>query len=268
MDHQLNEIFLKSGIEYASALKYEDCREINPGLIKKLGFIPRSVIMFLLPYFVSIPQNFSAYASSVDYHILLNKIGEEILLELKKLYPENQFAIFGDHSPIDERKAAATCGLGIIGDNGLLINEKYGSYVFIGEFISDLEGESLGEIKREEIKYCEHCGKCKNACPTAALSNCENACLSAITQKKGELSEEEVSLMLSQNTVWGCDACQRACPYNSAPAFTPVSSFYTDRIDALSSADIERMSDEEFASRAFSWRGRNTILRNLKYLGY
>ena len=268
MKKEFEEIFIRAGLEYVTALDFEDCRVINPRLLNKLSFSPKSVIAFLVPYFVDEPLNFSAYAASLDYHTVINEIGKGLLGELGALNPKNSFALFADHSPIDERGAAAFGGLGIIGDNRLLINEKYGTYVFIAEIISDLDVEAIGEAENKEIKYCEHCNRCKGACPSGALREPLNPCLSAITQKKGELSEEEIKIMLDADTVWGCDACQRVCPHNSSVALTPISAFYGERITRLTTAEIEKMSDEDFFVRAFSWRGKNTVLRNLKYLGY
>ena len=102
---------------------------------------------------------------------------------------------YGDHSPIDECHGAIISGLGVLGDNGLVINEKYGSYVFVADVICDVEPEKLGEVSRYEIRRCEHCGICKSSCPTGILCGKGNDCLSAITQRKGELSDSEITLM-------------------------------------------------------------------------
>ena len=265
---QLKNAFSEINVEFYNTIKYCDCRTINLGLLKKLDYEPRSATLFLLPYYVDQVENFSLYAASRDYHLIIKEIGEIILPKLEAAFPENHFSIFGDHSPIDERQAASYAGLGVLGDNGLLINEKYGSYVFIAEIISDVQPELLGYSGCKDVRYCEHCGLCRSACPTAILAGNTMDCLSAITQHKGELREDEVTLMKSCNTVWGCDACQLVCPHNKDALMTPISEFYKDRITRLSTDTIEAMSDEDFSKRAFSWRGKKTILRNLKLLGY
>ena len=117
-------------------------------------------------------------------------------------FPENSFSAFVDNSPIPEVKTAALAGLGVVGENGLLITEEFGSWVFIGEIVTDL----FIECEEREIKSCIKCGKCKKVCPA------KNECLSAVSQKKGELSSEEERLLKENNIVWGCDICQEVCP--------------------------------------------------------
>ena len=92
----------------------------------------------------------------------------------------------------------------------------------------------------------------------------KSECLSAITQKKGELSEHERHLMLENNTVWGCDICQNVCPYTKNAEYTKIPFFEKEIITTLTQELVEGMSDEEFSSRAFSWRGRGVLIRNLK----
>jgi epoxyqueuosine reductase QueG len=117
-----------------------------------------------------------------------------------------------------------------------------------------------------EIRTCAHCGKCKAACPTGILRGEGADCLSAITQKKGELSEDEKALMRKYNTAWGCDICQTVCPYNRTPMVTPIAFFKESLIPNLTSDCLEEMSKEAFAERAFAWRGRATVARNIGIL--
>jgi epoxyqueuosine reductase len=156
-------------------------------------------------------------------------------------------------------------GLGILGENGLVINEKYGSYVFVAELLTDSLPELIGAVKPREIMKCEGCGACLNACPTGRLSD-EGECLSDITQKKGELSSDEKALICRCNTAWGCDVCQRVCPHNSSPEKTPIEFFQKELITSLTADDIIAMDEESFYKRAYSWRGKKTILRNLEII--
>ena len=266
MKEKIKSIFNKHGIEYFAVLDYSRTEEINPRLRAGLTFSPKSVIVFLVPYYVGECENFSRYAASLDYHLVIKDLTDSLIGELKNIYEGATFCAFGDHSPINERHAALTASLGFLGDNGLLINEKYGSYVFVADLISDI-GPNLIPYDAPSVEgACLHCGACKRACPTGILRGESSDCLSAITQKKGDLTEEEIVLMRRVGTVWGCDLCQSACPYNKSPKTTPIDAFLNDRLHRLTTELVEEMSEEEFSRRAFAWRGRKTMLRNLKAL--
>lgn len=267
MKKEIEEFFSERKIEYFAALDYKDAYEISPEIMKRESFTPRSIIVFLIPYYAGTPTNLSAYAASLDYHLCIKEISEELISLMRTLYPENSFRAYGDHSPIYEVGAALTAGLGIRGDNGLFINEKYGTYVFVADLVSDIFPSELGAVKTG-VRECLHCGKCKASCPTGILRGEGKDCLSAITQRKGELSDSEVALMRKCNTVWGCDLCQSVCPYNENPEKTPIEFFYRDRIDTLTTELLNSLSKEEFKKRAFGWRGRAVVERNLKHLDY
>jgi len=263
----IKSFFENEKIEYFAVLPYCVCRETSPEIMAREEFAPKSVIIFLTPYYTGKGENISRYAVSLDYHIYVRDVASRLAEVLKQHFPEATFRAFGDHSPIDERHAAISAGLGILGDNGLVINEKYGTYVFVAELICDVPAEALGEISTPApLSFCEHCGACKKACPTKILSGEGDACLSFITQKKGELAELEKELMIRHNTVWGCDECQSACPHNESPEITPIPFFHEERIEKLTGEILSSLSKQEFKRRAFSWRGRKTVERNLKIL--
>lgn len=120
----------------------------------------------VFPYFESLrPGNISVYARGMDYHAVLKARLSSAAEALKGLYPESRFKIYVDASPYPEVRAAALCGLGVLGKNGLLITERYGSYVFIGTIASDLELQ----YEKNEIKNCIGCMACVRACPGGAL---------------------------------------------------------------------------------------------------
>ena len=265
MRAEIEKFFFDNKIEYFSCASYGDLYELSPEIMAREGFTPKSTIVFLVPYYVSKPKNISVYAVSLDYHIILRTITDGLISLLSEIYPDNHFRGYGDHSPIDEVGAALIGGLGLRGDNGLLINEKYGSYVFIGDVVTDVLPEELGAVKLP-IKECLHCKRCLNACPTGILRGESGECLSAITQKKGELSEYEIALMKRCNTVWGCDFCQSACPYNEKAGKTPIEFFYEQRIECLTSDILLSLDKKILRERAFGWRGRKVVERNLKAL--
>lgn len=236
-----------------------DCRAKN-----RLPENAKSVIVTCFPYLLNEESyencNISKYAVVEDYHtVALNRL-KTAVNQLHELYPENKFAAFADNSPIPEVKAACLAGLGVRGMNSLLITEKYGSYVFIGEIVSDLQLDAADS----EEKSCIKCGRCLIKCPSGAL--CENGfqkelCLSEITQKKGELSEKEKQLMLDCGCVWGCDICQDICPMNQNAAQTEIEEF-------LSSAIANISEGCSLEGRAYEWRGRKVIERNISLQKY
>ena len=233
------------------------CRIIYEGLLARSLPEAKSVIIFAVPYYAgAFPgRNISLYALSKDYHLYLKGLNERLTAFLKDRFPSATFAGFGDHSPIAERQAAASAGLGILGDNGMLITEKYGSYIFIGEMFTDLDTAE----QPKEIRRCRSCGACKKACPGHF-----DVCASGIGQRKGTLTAEEELLVKKTGLVWGCDLCQTVCPYNRSPEITPIAFFKEDLCPYVRTEEIEEMPKEAFSARAFGWRGKQPLLRNLK----
>ncbi len=262
----IDKFFQKEKIEYFSSLSYNDVEVIRQSIVAREDFIPKSVIVYLAPYYAGETKNISKYAAARDYHLYIRDLNCRLISELRKTYPENSFKGYCDSSPIDERSAAAIAGLGMLGDNRLLINEKYGSYVFIAEILTDIEPEILRAARPKGVAHCQGCGLCKEKCPTSHLQSCSSECLSGITQRKGDLTEKEVEIMRKCGTVWGCDVCQDVCPHNQNPKITPISFFKEDRIEELTSEVLCAMDKKTFFERAFSWRGRKTLERNIEYL--
>lgn len=249
-------VFKNENIEYIGILPMECCKIINQSLYERTCPWAKSVILFLVPYYTEDrpERNISLYAVPRDYHSYMAELIDRVVQRLQYLQPDRRFRGMADHSPIAEISAAAMADLGIIGDNHCLINQKYGSYVFIGEIFTDM----ITAQTPKEPEHCPHCNKCKKACPS--LHNC----LSALTQQKGELSDDVLKLMKKNNTAWGCDICQIVCPLNRKVQKTPIEFFWQDRIFTLTPEAIEKMSDDELKTRAFGWRKRKTITRNIK----
>ena len=266
MHIDLKTFFAKENIEYFGALPIEDVRCTFPELLLRDGISPRSAIVYLVPYYGGETVNLSRYAAARDYHLYIRELNSRLSEYLSLARPGSVNKGYGDHSPIDERHAALSLGLGVAGKNGLILNEKYGSYVFVGDMLTDISPEELSASAPKAIKPCIGCGKCISACPTGILGGKGEDCLSAITQKKGELSEREISLMRKYNTAWGCDECQACCPYNKKEALSPISFFLEDRIEEITRDLLLSLDKAAFSSRAFAWRGRKTIERNIEIL--
>ena len=263
MINTLRPVLNENGIELVGAVSLGDCTITKPYLLEREGISEGTAFIFAAPYYTAEGDgSVSAYAIPRDYHLFFLELFPKLISVLKMRFPENKFVCFADHSPIKEVEAAAKCGLGIIGKNGLLITEKYSSFVFLAALITDAKTN----LSPRNISECEDCGLCKKACPSG-LSKKE--CLSAITQKKGELSEQEEDLIKKYGTVWGCDICQRVCPHTkeaiaTGTVYTPIDFFKKDRIPFPTYRIIQEMTDEEFSFRAYSWRGKDVLLRNLK----
>ncbi len=226
-------------------------------------------VVAIFPYFVADEQgNLSMYARGKDYHTVVREKLQplaEVIRELGATDPQ----IHVDNGPLDDRGAAHKAGLGFYGRNGMLINPEFGSYFFIGQIIHDLDIEPDGEMTQS----CLDCGRCERECPGRALGGGKVdvvKCLSEITQKKGELTAEEVELIKKQKTIWGCDVCQRVCPHNRGLKTTAIPEFMEGRLQSLERCDVEGLSNSEFKEKygeyAFSWRGKGPLLRNLEIL--
>ncbi len=219
----------------------------------------KSVIVACFPYLLSEENykdsNISKYAVVTDYHEVAISRLDTAVKKLKELFPSEEFAAFADNSPVPEVSAACAAGLGARGLNTLLITEKYGSYVFIGEIVTTLAIESPDLAE----KPCIGCKKCIEACPSGALAKNsfqKSVCLSEITQKKGELSEIEKEFMIQCGCVWGCDICQDVCPMNKNAATTDINEFISAPIPCVKEGC-------SLDGRAYEWRGRKVIDRNI-----
>ncbi len=260
----LKPFFERENIEFYAPLAPEDItlwdREKYARMEEQIGKI-QSVVVFLIPYYAGQKTtNLSVYAQVKDYHLYLRELSCRLDAFLKENQISADFRGFADSSPLAERETALAAGLGVMGENGLLIHPKYGSYFFIGAFF--FTRVLMPSIEKQETKKCPDCTACKKACPTGAILDPKRErCLSLITQKKNRTLEED-ALLARAECKWGCDLCQNICPMNRNAAQTPIPFFQTDHISHLTPEAAE-LPKQEFLSRAFSWRGRELIRKNL-----
>lgn len=223
----------------------------------------QSIIVALFPYYLGEDAyaglNISRYAVVPDYHGVVMERLEKAAGLLKDGFPDGRFTPFTDNSPIPEVRAAVLAGLGYRGKHGLLIHPRYGSWVFIGEILSTVRFEP--SVPRS-TGGCGNCRLCVDACPANILGANrpdKTGCVSNISQRKGVLTPEQEDLLRNAGSAWGCDICQSACPANANAKTSPIEEF---RHPVKARVD----KDTEIKGRAFAWRGKEVIRRNLDIL--
>lgn len=180
----------------------------------------RSVISVLLNYHSKQKQEdpeapvISDYALGKDYHYVLKERLSLLLTYIQTELSPCEGRVFTDSAPLLEKALAREAGLGWIGKHTLLITPKLGSFLFIGELVTNLEldyDEPFGN------NLCGSCTRCMDSCPTGAIIAPilldANKCLSYLTiETKNDIPEHLVPAL--SNRLVGCDICQQVCPWN------------------------------------------------------
>ncbi len=273
-------------LDYCQKLEIDEVGFINYNKIKdkiinnnnifksnqiNINFIPKTIICIIMSYHKTCQKleqikpdevYFSSSSWGTDYHIVLKNKLKDLANYIKTIDNNFKYEILVDNHPFDDRYIAYNCGLGFYGKNNLLINEKYGSYIFIGSIITNIDIENSKILN----KNCLNCSKCIEACPTKALTKDEydyTTCLSYITQKK-ELKEIDKEHM--NNCIYGCDLCMKVCPYNLKNN-DKNECFKPSNIEFININQYKRLSHSEFKKKygllAGSWRGPKIIERNI-----
>ena len=120
----------------------------------------QSVLVCLFPYYTGEhpERNISRYAMVTDYHLIAGEYLQRFCEALRQQFPNNRFEPFTDNSPVPEVRSALLAGLGRKGKNGLLLHPDYGSYVFIGEVVTDLALEPDVPLSPSD---CLNCGQAR-----------------------------------------------------------------------------------------------------------
>ena len=223
----------------------------------------KTAIVVLMPYCKVnkvINKNYACVASSfcgTDYHIVFKEKLKSVSLYLNNLGFLAE--IYVDNNSLDERYLAYKAGLGFYGLNHLLINDKYGSFFYIGVILTD----AVFDYDLPLNKTCLMCKKCIQSCPNKAIKdNGEfdgNACVSYITQKKNLLPHEEKFI---NQCIFGCDICSNVCPHNVHVDKCNDSDIF--KIDVNKYTNLSnRKFMKLYGKYSFAWRGRNIFERNL-----
>jgi len=247
---------------------------LDPGKIEEGA---KSVISVLINYYPSQKQTdptapvISKYAYGKDYHIVVKEKLNNLLIFIQTVISPCRGRAFVDSAPVLERPLAKAAGLGWIGKNSLLISKKYGSYVFVGELIVDLE---LNYDSPFTADYCGNCTRCIDACPTGAIVSPRTIdarkCISYHTIE----NKEEVPAAICENLhnqVFGCDICQDVCPWNRKAKpnqsldFMPI-----EGLLEMKKKDWNELSPDKYAKifthTAFERAGFEQIRRNANNL--
>jgi epoxyqueuosine reductase len=193
----------------------------------------RSVVVVALNYYTPKEHSgeetagkVSRYAWGDDYHDVVREKLRTLLTWIQQEAPGTNGKVCVDIQPMMDKAWAVRAGLGWLGKHTNLITPEYGSWVFIGELLLDIELEYETEVIED---HCGTCTLCIDACPTQAITEPyvvdSNKCISYATI---ELRDPEIPTEIAENLegwLYGCDICQDVCPWNRFEQATEASRF-------------------------------------------
>lgn len=191
--------------------KRQNIRELMPDA--------KSIICVALNYYTDHDRpddpnvaKISRYGWGRDYHRVLHKKLKAFTAWLEAQYTPIQARYFADTAPVQDKFWAQQAGLGWIAKNGNVITRDYGSWVFLGGIVTDLELIA----DRPHTQHCGTCTRCLDACPTGAITEPfvidANRCIAYHTiENRAETLPDSITL---HGWVAGCDICQDVCPWN------------------------------------------------------
>lgn len=208
---------------------------------------------------------FARASWGVDYHTAVRDRLKLLEQWLEERVPEVKFRSMVDTGELVDRAVAERAGIGWNGKNCSIITPEFGSYVYLGELITNIPFAPSTPIENE----CGDCTLCMDVCPTGALvapgQLNSQRCIAYLTQTK-DFMPEEFRLELG-NRIYGCDTCQTVCPKNKGKVnwihdeMMPESELVKPLLEPLLT-----ISNKEFKATyghmSGSWRGKKPIQRN------
>lgn len=200
-----------------------------------------------------------------DYHVVLRDKLQKLTDFIKENMPDAESKLMVDTGELSDRAVAERAGIGFSGKNTSIITPEFGSFVYLGELLTNLP--FIPDTPIED--GCGSCTKCMDACPTGALVqggqlNAQR-CIAFLTQTKDFLPEEFRTKL--GNRIYGCDTCQMVCPWNKQVNFDHHPEFKPDpEVAKPKLIPMLRISNREFKEKfghmSGSWRGKKPLQRN------
>ncbi|MED3934228.1 tRNA epoxyqueuosine(34) reductase QueG [Priestia megaterium] len=273
-DELKNRLLAQQELGYASGFEEPDIKKrVDPTLVVPKA---RSIISIALAYpskLKDAPKStkedrrgiFCRASWGQDYHTVLRDRLQKLETFIKEKVPAAILQSMVDTGELSDRAVAERAGIGWSGKNCAIITPEFGSYVYLGEMITDIPFPPDKPIE----DGCGTCNKCVDACPTGALVTGgqlnSQRCIAFLTQTKGFLAQEFRSKL--GNRLYGCDTCQTVCPENKGkdfhyhPEMEPDPELAKPKLKPLLTMS-NREFKEKFGHVSGSWRGKKPIQRN------
>ena len=259
----------QADMDWMANPKRQDITEVMAGV--------KSVICVALNYYTPHQHSqdrqvgkISRYGWGRDYHKVLTKKLKALATWLEAQGENIQARYYVDTGPIAEKAFAQRAGIGWIGKHSNVITREYGSWLFLGEVLTNLELEP----DHPHTEHCGTCTRCIDACPTGAIAQPfvvdANRCIAyhTIENKAAEIPEAIAASL--QNWVAGCDICQDVCPWNHRFAqetleadFQPFIHNVDPKLEDLANM-TEETWDQHFTGSALRRIKRDRWKRNAK----
>ncbi len=273
-DELKNRLITQQQLGYQSGFEESDIeKRTNPALLLPEA---KSIIAIALAYpskLKNAPRSskeerrgiFCRASWGQDYHHVLRDRLQKLEAFIIEKVPDAKLKSMVDTGELSDRAVAERAGIGWSGKNCAIITPEFGSYVYLGEMMTNLPFEPDTPMEDR----CGSCNKCVEVCPTNALVQGgqldSTKCIAFLTQTKGFLADEYRTKI--GNRLYGCDTCQTVCPENKGkdfhlhPEMEPDPEVVKPKLRGLLQISNKEFK-ETYGSISGSWRGKKPIQRN------